>query len=63
MNLEHVTEQLSKQIASLADVQAVDRENPEPMSLSESSADIFVRRLIVTWSDGSKYRVEVRPTP
>lgn len=62
MNLEHVTEQLTKQIRSLAEIQAVEPESPEPMALSESSADIFVRRLIVTWSDGSKYRVEIRPT-
>lgn len=62
MNLEHVTNQVAKQLRSLPDVAEVVLENPEPISLSESSADLFVKRLIVTWADGSKYRIEIRPT-
>lgn len=62
MNLETVTEQIVKQLNAMEDVEEVVRENPEPISLSESSADIFVKRLIVTWEGGSRYQVEIRPT-
>lgn len=62
MNLEHVTEQIAKQLSALSEVEEVTRENPEPLKLSESSADIFVKRLIVTWQGGARYQVEIRPT-
>jgi hypothetical protein len=62
MNLEHVAEQIAKQLSALNEVEEVAREDPEPLSLSESSADIFVKRLIVTWEGGARYQVEIRPT-
>lgn len=62
MNLEHVAEQIARQLRALSEVKEVIRENPEPLSLSESSADIFIKRLIVTWEGGARYQVEIRPT-
>lgn len=62
MNLDHVTERIVRQLTAMDGVQEVVREDPEPISLSESSADIFVKRLIVTWEDGARYQVEIRPT-
>lgn len=61
MSLDRVSEQIAKHLKSLPEVEGVVEENPEPISLSESSADLFVKRLIVTWG-GSKYRIEIRPT-
>lgn len=62
MNLELVAGEIVKQLRAMDAVETVVREDPEPMSLSESSADIFVKRLILTWEGGARYSVEIRPT-
>ncbi len=62
MSLDQVAQRLSRYLSSIPEAKELVLEEPEPISFSESSPDIFVRRLIVTWSDGQKYCVEIRPT-
>ncbi len=62
MSLDQLAQRIARYLGSLPEVRDLVLEEPEPISFSESSPDIFVRRCIVTWSDGQKYNVEIRPT-